>query len=73
MEEQELVVPIIDLAKCDGCGLCVESCPGKALGLVGGKAIILHPKNCLYDGTCEELCPQGAIVRPFQVVFEEDG
>ena len=64
-------VPIIDLHLCDGCGICIEICPTKALGLVGGKAEIVNPQACHYDAACEDHCPKGAIGLPYIVVLPD--
>jgi NAD-dependent dihydropyrimidine dehydrogenase PreA subunit len=63
------VAPIIDETKCDGCGRCVELCSTGALALRDGKAVVVNPEACLYEGICEDICPQGAIGRPFEVIF----
>jgi NAD-dependent dihydropyrimidine dehydrogenase PreA subunit len=68
-KEGRLVAPIIDETRCDGCGLCVELCSTRALALGDGKAVIVNPEACLYEGVCEDICPQDAIARPFEVVF----
>lgn len=60
--------PVIDLKKCDGCGLCVHACPTKALELEDGKAIVANPLACEYSGLCEAVCPTQAISRPFEIV-----
>ncbi len=28
------MVPIIDIFKCDGCGVCVKMCPPQVIGLI---------------------------------------
>ncbi|HET9726198.1 MAG TPA: NAD(P)-binding domain-containing protein [Gemmatimonadales bacterium] len=54
--------PRIDLSHCIGCGACTEVCPeGDVLGLIGGKAAIVHPGKCVGHGLCAEACPVGAI------------
>ncbi len=54
--------PIIDPAKCIGCGACTHACPeGKIIGLIGGKAELLDPASCIGHGACKTACPAGAI------------
>jgi thioredoxin reductase len=54
--------PIIDPARCLGCGTCVGACPEKnVLGLVDGKARLIGPADCIGHGVCKEQCPAGAI------------
>jgi ferredoxin len=65
-------VPLIDLQRCDGCGLCVRACPTKALALRAGKAFVAHPLACEYIGMCEAVCPTQAIARPFEILVAEE-
>ena len=51
----------VNPAWCKGCGICVEFCPGEALGLVRGKARMLFPERCVKCGLCEMRCPDYAI------------
>jgi thioredoxin reductase/ferredoxin len=54
--------PHIDLSHCIGCGACTDVCPeGDVLGLIGGKAAIVHPAKCVGHGLCADACPVGAI------------
>lgn len=69
MDKHTLILPLIDLSICNGCGLCAALCPGKAVELHRGKAEIVRPRDCTYCDICESYCPEGAIARPFQVVF----
>lgn len=32
----------IDQEKCNGCGLCVQACHEQAIGMAGGKAVLLR-------------------------------
>jgi NAD-dependent dihydropyrimidine dehydrogenase PreA subunit len=69
MDTSEIVLPLIDLRRCNGCGLCADLCPGHAVELRGGKAAIVRPEDCSFCDVCEAYCPEGAIGRPFRVVF----
>lgn len=54
--------PVIDRAKCIGCGSCVSACPEKnILGLISGKAHLIHPTHCIGHGACKKACPMNAI------------
>ncbi|MHB1415476.1 MAG: ATP-binding protein [Chloroflexota bacterium] len=65
-----IVLPDIDYGRCEGCGICAESCPGNAVEVIDGRAVIVRPDDCTYCAECEGLCPQGAISCPFEVVYE---
>jgi thioredoxin reductase/ferredoxin len=54
--------PIIDPAKCLGCGSCVKACPeGDIIGMINGKALLVEPTHCIGHGACREACPYDAI------------
>ena len=58
--------PIIDPAKCLGCGACASACPeGKVIGLIKGKAQLIHPTKCIGHGACKKACPFDAITLVF--------
>jgi NAD-dependent dihydropyrimidine dehydrogenase PreA subunit len=72
MDEMKMsmtLLPLIDTARCDGCGRCVTHCAAGALAMANGKAILAHPALCNYDAACEDACPLDAIALPYQVVF----
>ena len=65
-----VVVPEIDIAKCEACGDCVTGCPAGAVAIVDGCATVVRPELCSYCAECEALCPHGAIACPFEIVLE---
>ena len=61
--------PLIDPARCVGCGECVKACPespqSRVLGLIDGKAELVTPSDCIGHGACKTACPVGAITLVF--------
>jgi thioredoxin reductase (NADPH) len=54
--------PVIDPARCVGCGACTHACPeGDILKMIGDKAQLLDPAACIGHGACKTSCPVGAI------------
>lgn len=54
--------PYIDLKTCIGSAACVAECPEKdILGIVDGKATVIHATNCVGHGACFHACPVEAI------------
>ena len=52
----------IDLDKCEGCGDCVEICPGEVLELnEEEKAEVVDLDACTECCSCVETCPNEAI------------
>lgn len=51
----------IDREKCNGCGLCVNACHEGAIGMEGGKAVLLRDDYCDGLGDCLPVCPTDAI------------
>jgi len=51
----------IDESKCSGCGACASACHMGAIGMVDGKAKVLHEDYCDGLGRCLPVCPTGAI------------
>jgi MinD superfamily P-loop ATPase len=65
----DIALPLIDQARCTGCGLCEQLCPTHAVLVLRGRARIVHPEACNFCDVCETYCPEGAIGRPYRIVF----
>jgi len=69
MTEPASLHPLIDPAKCLGCGACVKACPEQphheVLGLINGKAGLVGPTDCIGHGACKVVCPFDAITLVF--------
>ena len=63
-------MPVLDLEKCNGCGLCVSVCYCKALIMVNGVVTVVETEECGWCTQCEAVCPTGAICCPFDIVIE---
>ena len=61
--------PVIDPARCIGCGNCLKACPEQphhpVLGIVGGRAALVSPGDCIGHGACKDVCPVNAITLVF--------
>ena len=61
--------PLIDPARCIGCGSCLKACPEQAhhtvLGIVDGRAQLVSPGDCIGHGACRQACPVDAITLVF--------
>jgi ferredoxin len=62
----------IDEEKCDGCGVCIPSCPEGALQIIAGKARLVKDSFCDGLGACLRDCPQGALTIEEREVAEYD-
>ena len=65
LNEPASLHPVVDPVRCIGSGGCVHACPEKALGIVGGKAVLINGSACIGHGACAEACP----VKAIQLVF----
>lgn len=50
---------VVNIEKCTGCGLCIDSCPFTAIVMEEGKAFI--NEYCQFCRACLSICPEGAI------------
>ena len=66
LHEPPSLHPVIDPARCLGCGSCARACPEKTvLGLIDGKAELIEPTLCVGHGACRTACPTDAITLVF--------
>jgi len=63
-------MPVLDLEKCNGCGLCVSVCYCSALIMIDGVVTVVETEECGWCTQCEAVCPTGAIYCPFDIVIE---
>lgn len=61
LTEPRSLHPVVDPALCMGAGGCVSACHEHALGIVGGKAMLVNPSACIGLGNCAAACPVEAI------------
>ena len=62
LNEPASLHPIVNEARCIGCGSCISACPEKdVLGLIGNKANLISPSECIGHGACKAACPTDAI------------
>lgn len=52
--------PVLDPAKCTGCGKCAEVCRSNAIAMVKGKVLIFN-ELCHSCGACSYVCPEGSL------------
>ena len=52
---------LVDSDLCDGCGICVTSCPQDIFELKEGKSHVVNDKDCLECHLCEMTCENEAI------------
>jgi NAD-dependent dihydropyrimidine dehydrogenase PreA subunit len=57
------MVATIDLELCNGCGICVNSCPCDVIRMdkKNKKATIKYPEDCMLCELCANDCPTKAI------------
>ena len=67
-------MPVIDLEKCNGCGLCISVCKCGVIVLVNNIVTIIRKGRYIHCNRwcahCEDVCPTAAISYPFEIVIE---
>ncbi len=63
-------IPVLDLGKCNYCGLCVSVCYCNALVVINEVLVLVETERCDWCTDCEAVCPTGAISCPFDIVIE---
>ena len=65
-------VPIVDTARCSGCGRCVAACNLRIITLdtIGRRkfAVIISPEKCNYCGACIPACPVDAFESSHRII-----
>lgn len=61
LDEPASLHPVVNAARCIGSGGCVHACPEGALGIVGGRAVLINAASCIGHGACHAACPVEAI------------
>jgi len=65
--EVGLMIPEVDLEKCDYCGRCAEVCQYHAIAVVG-ENVLVFPELCHGCGSCTLNCHTGAISEVLNVI-----
>ncbi len=59
-EEVGILIPAVNLERCNFCGRCAEVCVWHAMAVVGSK-VLVFPELCHGCGSCTLNCPEGTI------------
>ncbi len=66
-----MLIPQINIEKCDGCGLCVGVCQNNGLEMHDEVVVFIGGDACTWCGLCEAVCPLNAISCPFDIILDE--
>jgi MinD superfamily P-loop ATPase len=56
----KVLVPKVDMTKCDSCGRCAKACQFNAIAVVKDE-VLIFPEICHHCGACVIACPNDAI------------
>ena len=62
IQDEESGLVILDVERCDGCGLCVDPCPFDAIWLDDERGVALKCDQCGGDPVCVRYCAPGALI-----------
>jgi 2-oxoglutarate ferredoxin oxidoreductase subunit delta len=69
----------IDVDECKGCGLCVEACPPKVIGMsehlnhYGYRTAVYAGAGCTGCGICFMACPEPGAITVLRAVTQKAG
>lgn len=61
--------PVVDLGKCNFCGICDKHCPLDVIYVENDVVDIRYPTECWHCGACRQDCPTGAIEIEFPLIM----
>jgi NAD-dependent dihydropyrimidine dehydrogenase PreA subunit len=77
-EKQDRGILRIDQDECKGCGLCIEACPPKVVGMnerlnhFGYRTAFYAGSGCTGCGICFLVCPEPGAITVYRALRQED-
>ena len=78
VEKQDRGILRIDVDECKGCGLCIEACPPKVIGMnermnhFGYKTAFYAGSGCTGCGICFLVCPEPGAITVYRAQRQKD-